>query len=48
MNDAGARAAELLITGHRLSREPRFAKGAEALLDVWVAWVMPHAVSREE
>ena len=45
---ARARATELLITGHRLSREPRFAPGAVALLDVWVGWVMPHAVTREE
>ena len=45
---ARARASELLITGHRLSREPRFAPGAVALLDVWVGCVMPHAVRREE
>ena len=45
---ARARAAELLITGHRLSREPRFAPGAVALFDVWVGCVMAHAVRREE
>ena len=45
---ARARAVELLITGHRLFREPRFAEGAVALLDVWVGCVMPHAVQREE
>ena len=45
------RAVELLITGHRLSLEPRFAAGAGgsgAVLDVWVGCVMAHAVSREE
>ena len=45
---ARARATELLIAGHRLSREPRFAPGAMALFDVWVGCVMPHAVRREE
>ena len=43
-----SRAVELLIIGHRLSREPRFAAVAQALLDVWVEWVMPHAVRRED
>lgn len=45
---ARARAVELLIMGQRLSREPPFAAGAVALLDVWVGSVMPHAVLREE
>ena len=44
--EARAWAAELLVVGHRLSREPRFAEVAGALLDVWVGCVMPLAVLR--
>jgi len=48
---ARALAAALLITGHLLSRGQLVAEGPGgpgALLDVWVGWVMPHAVRRDE
>jgi len=48
---ARALAALLLITGHLLSRGQLVAEGPGgpgALLDVWVGWVMPHAVRRDE
>ena len=41
-----ARAVELLLIGHRLSREPRFEAVAGGLLDAWMAAVVPHAVQR--
>ena len=45
---AGARAfaVELLLLGHRLSRQPRFEGEEVSLLDIWVEFVMPHAVAR--
>ena len=39
-----ARAVELLLLGHALAREPRFAGVGAALLDVWEARVMPSAL----
>ena len=39
-------AVELLLTGHRLSRESRFEAVAGGLLDAWMAAVVPHAVQR--
>lgn len=44
---ARARAAELLLLGHALSREERFEPhGGVALTDCWVRHVLAHAVSR--
>ena len=45
---AGARAfaAELLLLGHRLSRQPRFSGEEVSLSDIWVEFVIPHAVVR--
>lgn len=43
---ARARAVELLLLGHLLSREERFAGEGRALLDAWQAHVMAHAVCR--
>ena len=37
-----ARAAELLVLGHRLSREARFEPVGGGLFDLWVGHVMPH------
>ena len=45
---ARARAVELLLLGHRLSREPRFESEAGAVVDVFVGFVMPFAVARQE
>jgi len=44
---ARARAVELVRIGFLLSRAPRFAgAGPQAVMDVWRAFVMPHAVER--
>ena len=45
---AGARAfaAELLLLGHRLSRQPRFEGEEVSLSDIWLDGVMPLAVLR--
>ena len=43
---ARAWAVELLLLGHRLSREDRFAGEEMSLADVWVEWVMPYLVER--
>ena len=50
-SEARARAVELTLLGAQLSREPRFEKeddpgSAVALQGVWIACVVPHAVSR--
>jgi hypothetical protein len=39
-------AVAVLLAGHLLARKPRFEGVAGALLDVWVANVLPHAVTR--
>ena len=39
-------AVELLLIGHQLSRQPRFAGEEIALVDVWTQLVMPNAVVR--
>jgi len=39
-------AAELLLIGHQLSRQPRFAGEEISLVDVWTQLVMPSAVVR--
>ena len=39
-------AAELLLIGHQLSRQPRFAGEEISLVDVWTVLVMPSAVVR--
>ena len=44
---ARARAVELLLVGHHLSREPQFEGEAQAVVDVWVEHVMPFAVERD-
>lgn len=43
---ARARAAELLRLGCELAHEPRFDSVAQAVRDVWVEHVLPHAVTR--
>jgi hypothetical protein len=43
---ARARALQLLLLGHLLSREARFERKERALLDAWQAHVMAHAVCR--
>lgn len=43
---ARARAVSLLLLGHALAREGRFAGEASAVLDVWQEHVMAHAVER--
>ena len=45
---AGARAfaVELLLLGHRLSRQPRFEGEEVSLSDIWMDVVMPFAVVR--
>ena len=45
---ARARVVELLLLGHCLSREPRFESEAGAVVDVFVGFVMPFAVARQE
>ena len=44
--DSRARAVEMLLMGHRLSRESRFEGESVAVLDVWMTAVMPHLVLR--
>eukprot|EP00966_Prymnesium_polylepis_P205624 4765135-Prymnesium_polylepis.1 len=44
--EARARAITLLLLGHRLAREPRYEGVAGAMVDVWLAYVMPLAVLR--
>jgi len=44
---ARAHAWQLLRLGHLLSRSPQFAGEAAALVDVWLTYVMPHAMSRD-
>ena len=39
---ARARAVELLLLGHRHSREPRFETGGRGLFDLWGGHLMPH------
>ena len=34
----------MLVLGHRLSREPRYETVAQAMFDLWVDGVVPHAV----
>jgi hypothetical protein len=43
---ARERAVTLMLHGHLLVREPRFEGEAGALLDVWMAYVLPRAVER--
>ena len=44
---ARARAVELMLVGELLSREERFAAyGPVAVVDAWMAFVVPKAVSR--
>ena len=44
---ARARAVELMVIGHRLEREDRFAGAAAvALWDAWMGHVVPQAVVR--
>ena len=44
---ARARAVELMLVGELLSREERFAAyGPQAVVDAWMAFVVPKAVSR--
>lgn len=45
---ARARAVTLLMIGWLLSRSQRFDNAATAFLDVWIAHVMPHAISRSD
>ena len=50
---ARARAVELMLLGVQLSHEARFEKeddpgAGHAVLDVWMAYVMPHAVQRAD
>ena len=42
--DARARAVQLLLLGHRLSREERFFGQEMAFVDTWMNHVMPQAV----
>ena len=39
-------AVELLLLGHQLSRQPRFAGEEVSLVDVWTELVMPSAIVR--
>jgi len=39
-------AVAVFIAGHLLARETRFEGVAVAMLDVWMAYVLPHAVTR--
>ena len=41
-----ARAMEMLVVGHRLSRESRFEGESVGLFDAWMAAAMPHLVER--
>lgn len=41
-----ARAVELLLLGHLLARDERFAESAAAIIDVWEHGVLPRAVCR--
>ena len=41
---ARERAVQLLLLGHRLSREERFFMQEAALFDVWLEHVMPRAM----
>jgi ankyrin repeat protein len=43
---ARERAVTVMLLGHLLAREPRFEGEAGALLDVWLAHVLPRAVER--
>ena len=44
---ARARAVELMLIGELLSREERFAAyGPQAVVDAWMTFVVPQAVSR--
>ena len=45
---ARARAVDLLLLGHLLSRESQFEGAAQAVVDIWLAGVMPMAVERSE
>ena len=45
---ARARAVELTLLGHRISRLPRFAGKETAIFDVWVYHAMPLAVCRSD
>jgi hypothetical protein len=50
-SEARARAVELTLLGAQLSREARFEKeddpnGGVAVWDVWMGFVVPHAVTR--
>ena len=44
---ARARAVELMVMGERLSREDCFAGVAQAISDVWMGFVIGHALDRE-
>jgi hypothetical protein len=41
---ARACAVELLLVGHQLAADPCFEGESQSLLDVWVGFVMPHAM----
>ena len=41
-----ARAVEMLVVGHRLSRESRFEGESVGLFDAWMVAAMPHLVGR--
>ena len=43
---ARAQAVELLRLGHLLSRQERFNRQETAFFDLWMGWVVPHAVTR--
>ena len=43
---ARARAVELLRLGQQLSTQPCFTGEEQAVVDVWITHVMPHAVRR--
>ena len=43
---ARAFAVEVLLLGHQLSRQPRFAGEEGSIVDIWTGVVMPSAVSR--
>jgi len=44
---ARERAAELLVLGHRLSREGRFEGVSQVVFDLWMTAILPLAITRE-
>mmetsp|Transcript_71971 Transcript_71971/g.119844 ORF Transcript_71971/g.119844 Transcript_71971/m.119844 type:complete len:81 (+) Transcript_71971:2-244(+) len=41
-----ARAVKLTLLGHLLSHEPRFCMNAVGIFDVWMEFVIPHALGQ--